>query len=325
MADKKDMRQTVYAHADSSPLFYLGRSVWAVVRFFFLLGMAFVILYPLLYMLSMSLRSTADMYDMSVVWIPKHFTLDNFRVIFEQLGFGTAMLNTVEISLGCAVIQVFICALTGYGFARFQFKGRGLLFLVVIFTIVVPPQMTNMPNYLLFHDFDFFGIYRAVTGHSSGINMLDRRSTLYLLALLGQGIRSGLFILIFRQYFRGVPSELEQAAMVDGCGFGRTYFRIMLPNAKGPMLITFLFTLVWYWSDFYTLSTYLSNVRTLSVSLASLRVSLETVLSVEAWDPYKIVTMEQAACIASIVPLLLLFIVLQRQFTRSIETTGLVG
>lgn len=95
---------------------------------------------------------------------------------------------------------------------------------------------------------------------------------------------------------------LEQAAMVDGCGFGRTYFRIMLPNAKGPMLITFLFTLVWYWSDFYTLSTYLSNVRTLSVSLASLRVSLETVLSVEAWDPYKIITMEQAACIASIVP-----------------------
>ena len=118
---------------------------------------------------------------------------------------------------------------------------------------------------------------------------------------------------------------VENAVVVVGCGFGRTYFRIMLPNAKGPMLITFLFTLVWYWSDFYTLSTYLSNVRTLSVSLASLRVSLETVLSVEAWDPYKIITMEQAACIASIVPLLVLFIVLQRQFTRSIETTGLVG
>ncbi len=325
MGSKHRIRQAAYANAASSPLYYLGRSAWAVIRFFFLLGMTFVILYPLLYMLSMSLRASADMYDMSVVWIPKHVTLDNFRVVFGQLGFGTAMLNTVEISLGCAAIQVFICALTGYGFARFSFRGRGLLFLVVIFTIVVPPQMTNMPNYLLFHDFDFFGLFRAITGHSSGINMLDHRSTLYLLSLFGQGIRSGLFILIFRQYFRGVPMELEQAAMVDGCGFSRTYFRIMLPNAKGPMLITFLFTLVWYWSDFYTLSTYLSNVRTLSVSLASLRVSLETVLSVEAWDPYKIITMEQAACIASILPLLLLFIVLQRQFTRSIETTGLVG
>ena len=283
-------KRASYANADSSPLYYLGRAVWSAVRFFFLLGMTFVILYPLLYMLSMSLRAGADMYDMSVVWIPKHFTLDNFRVVFEQLGFGTAMLNTIEIALGCAVIQ-----------------------------------MTNLPNYLLFHDFDFFGIVQAATGRATEINLLDRRSTLYLLALLGQGIRSGLFILIFRQYFRGVPMELEQAAMVDGCGFGRTYFRIMLPNAKGPMLITFLFTLVWYWSDFYTLSTYLSNVRTLSVSLASLRVSLETVLSVEAWDPYKIITMEQAACIASIVPLLVLFIVLQRQFTRSIETTGLVG
>ena len=214
-------KRASYANADSSPLYYLGRAVWSAVRFFFLLGMTFVILYPLLYMLSMSLRAGADMYDMSVVWIPKHFTLDNFRVVFEQLGFGTAMLNTIEIALGCAVIQVFVCALTGYGFARFPFKGRGLLFLVVIFTIVVPPQMTNLPNYLLFHDFDFFGIVQAATGRATEINLLDRRSTLYLLALLGQGIRSGLFILIFRQYFRGVPMELEQAAMVDGCGFGR--------------------------------------------------------------------------------------------------------
>jgi multiple sugar transport system permease protein len=185
--------------------------------------------------------------------------------------------------------------------------------------------MTNLPNYLLFHDFDLFGVIQATTGHPTGMNFLDRKATLYLLALLGQGIRSGLFILIFRQYFRGVPMELEQAAMVDGCGFGKTYFRIMLPNAKGPMLITFLFTLVWYWSDFYTLSTYLSNVRTLSVSLASLRISLETVMSVEAWDPYKIITMEQAACIASIMPLLLFFLIFQRQFAQSIETTGLVG
>ena len=89
-------KRASYANADSSPLYYLGRAVWSAVRFFFLLGMTFVILYPLLYMLSMSLRAGADMYDMSVVWIPKHFTLDNFRVVFEQLGFGTAMLNTIR-------------------------------------------------------------------------------------------------------------------------------------------------------------------------------------------------------------------------------------
>ena len=89
-------KRASYANADSSPLYYLGRAVWSAVRFFFLLGMTFVILYPLLYMLSMSLRAGADMYDMSVVWIPKHFTLDNFRVVFEQLGFGTAMLNTIQ-------------------------------------------------------------------------------------------------------------------------------------------------------------------------------------------------------------------------------------
>lgn len=118
-------KRASYANADSSPLYYLGRAVWSAVRFFFLLGMTFVILYPLLYMLSMSLRAGADMYDMSVVWLPKHFTLDNFRVVFEQLGFGTAMLNTIEIALGCAVIQVFVCALTGYGFAVFRSRAGG--------------------------------------------------------------------------------------------------------------------------------------------------------------------------------------------------------
>ena len=318
-------KHNTYAHAASSPLYYLGRATWTGIRFFFLLGMTFVILYPLLYMLSMSLRSSADMYDMSVVWIPRHFTLENFRIVFNKLGLGTAMLNTVEIAVGCSLIQMFICALTGYGFARFRFKGNKILFLVVIFTIIIPPQMTNLPNYLLFNNFDLFGLFQAVTGQPTGINMIDHRSTLYLLSIMGQGIRAGLFILIFRQYFRGVPMELEQAAMVDGCGFARTYFRIMLPNAKGPMLITFLFSLVWYWSDFYTLSTYLSNIRTLSVSLANLRISLETVVSVDAWDSYKIITMEQAACIASIIPLLILFIILQRKFVQSIETTGLVG
>jgi len=326
MARKKNRRELPDLRSiQISPAYYAGKCVGNLLRWLFLLAIAFIILYPLLYMVSMAFRSPKDFMDITVVWLPKTPTWDNFRTAVVDVHLLEAMKNTVLIAVGSSLLQILVTCLAGYGFARFHFKGSTLLFIMVVFTIVVPPQMTNLPNYLLFHDFDFFGIVQAATGRATEINLLDRRSTLYLLAFLGQGIRSGLFILIFRQYFRGVPMELEQAAMVDGCGFGRTYFRIMLPNAKGPMLITFLFTLVWYWSDFYTLSTYLSNVRTLSVSLASLRVSLETVLSVEAWDPYKIITMEQAACIASIVPLLVLFIVLQRQFTRSIETTGLVG
>jgi len=309
----------------SSPLFYLGKAVWSFVRFLFLCCMTFIILYPLIYMISLSVRTGADMYDMSVVWIPKHYTLENFKLIFEKLDFGAALINTALITLGSTMIQTFMCALTGYGFGRFKFRFKNILFVIVLFTIIIPPQMTNLPTYLLFKDFDLFGLIKTVTGQPSGINMLDNVGTLYILSLFGQGIRAGLFILIFMQYFKGMPSELEQAAMIDGCGYTVTYFRIMLPNAKGPMLICALFSLVWYWSDFYTFTTFFSNIRTVSVTLINIRHSMETIVSVDAYDPYKIITIVQAACVTSVLPLLVIFMFAQKQFTQSIENTGIVG
>ena len=141
-----------------SPLYFLGKVCWSVIRLFFMLEMAFVILYPIIYMLSMAFRSSADMYDASIVWIPKNFTMENFIMVFDSLDFDVAFKNTVIISLVCTVLQVIVCAITGYGFARFKFKGSTLLFFVAIFTVIIPPQMINLPNYLLFSDFDIFGI-----------------------------------------------------------------------------------------------------------------------------------------------------------------------
>jgi len=319
MAGKK------YQNIDASPVFYLGKAVWSLVRFLFLLCMTFIILYPLVYMLSLSVRTGGDMYDMSVVWVPKHFTLENFQLIFDKLDFGTVLANTALTTAGSIVIQAFMCALTGYGFGRFTFKFKNVLFVVVLLTIIIPPQMVNLPTYLLFKDFDIFGLIRAVTGQTSGINMLDNIGTLYILALFGQGIRAGLFILIFMQYFKGMPAELEQAAMIDGCGYVKTYLRIMLPNAKGPMIICALFSMVWYWNDFYTHTTFFTNIRTVSVTLINMKQSMETVISVEAYDPYKIITIVQAACITSILPIVVIFLLAQKNFTQSIENTGIVG
>ena len=312
----------------SAALRKAGGAAFSLYRFFLLAGLSVIILYPVLYALSLAVRAPQDLYDPLVILIPRHFTWDNLKNAFSHLEYAQAFPNSMLLVLASTALQAASCALVGYGLARYRFKGRGVIFAMVILTIVVPPQTVIIPNYMNFRYFDPLGLvslWNMVTGQQAAVNLINTNFAFYLPAALGMGIRSGLIIFIFRQFFRGMPRDLEEAAYIDGCGALRGFFRIMLPNAKGPMLITFLFTLVWYWSDFYTLSTYLSNVRTLSVSLASLRVSLETVLSVEAWDPYKIITMEQAACIASIVPLLVLFIVLQRQFTRSIETTGLVG
>ena len=235
------------------------------------------------------------------------------------------MKNSGILAVTCTVLSVFVCSLAGYGFACFQFRENRLLFLVVILTILIPPQLTGLPNYVLFSSFDFFGLFRAITGHATNLNLLNNMGVMMLMAALGQGLRAGLFIFIFRQYYKGVPNELEQAAVIDGCGYTATYFRIMLPNAGGPIRICTLFSLVWYWSDYYTLSTYLPDVRIVSSVLGDMRSSLQHILAQDALDPYKIITIEQAACIASVLPLLLLFLIVQKTFARSVETTGLVG
>lgn len=309
----------------ASPLPFLGAAVWSAVRFLFLLCMAYVIFSPLFYMISLAVRDSRDIYDMSIVWIPKHFTLENFRMVFDELDFGEVMLNSGIIAFFGTLLSVFICSMAAYGFARFKFKGSKPLFFVVILTILIPPQITAMPNYVLFSSFDFFGIISAITGQPTNINMLDNIGTIMILSVLGQGIRSGLIIFIFRQYYKGIPSELEQAAEIDGCGYISTYFRIMLPNAGGPIRISLLFSIVWYWSDFYTLTTYLPNTRIISSVISNVSEALQTVLYMEARDPYNIVTIEQAACLVSLLPIMIIFLFAQKGFARSIETTGLVG
>ncbi len=308
-----------------SPLYFFGKVVWSIIRLFFMIEMAFVILYPIIYMISMAFRDPADMWDLSIVWIPKHFTMSNFKLVFESLDFDVAFKNTAIISVVCTVLQVIVCAVTGYGFARFKFKGSSLLFLVVIFTVIVPPQMINLPNYLLFSDFDLFGIIRLITGGGIRINMLDKFSTVFMLAIFGMGLRSGLFILIFSQYFKGIPTELEEAAMIDGCGYFKTFVKIMLPNAGGPILTTFLFSMVWYWNDYFTMSTFFTQIRTLSVNLSNIGLSLASLMSSAAYSPYRVMTIKQAACIVCMVPMFILFSALQKRFVRTMVSSGLVG
>ena len=273
----------------------------------------------------MSLRDSIDMYDASIVWIPRHFTLENFKLVFTAMDFLPALKNSAVITVVCTALQVLVCATTGYGLARFEFRGKKLLLLIVIFTIIVPPQMVNLPNYLLFSDFDIFGMIHAVTGAETTFSMLDQFSTVFILAALGQGIRSGLFILIFYQYFRNVPKELEEAALIDGCGYLKTYRQIMLPNAGGPIITVIVFSAVWYWNDYYTMTTFFTNIRTVSVRLSGLSNSLTSLMGNDAYNPYEIMTIQQAACLVCLVPIFILFAVLQRRFSRSILTSGLVG
>lgn len=148
-------RKTIdISHMEISPLYYAGRAVTTLLRWLFLLAVAFIILYPLVYMLSMAFRSPKDFMDVTVIWIPKTPTLDNFKTAIGRVGMLRAMGYTVYISTVSSILQIFVTCLAGYGFARFRFKGNAVLFVMVILTIIVPPQMLGMPNYLLMKNFD---------------------------------------------------------------------------------------------------------------------------------------------------------------------------
>lgn len=304
--------------------------LWALFRVALLFGLSFVLLYPLIYMISMAFRQPIDMANPAVIWIPRHVTLDNLKDAFSFMDYPKSLWNTIRLGLVSSLLQVISCSLVGYGFARFQFKLKGLAFALVIFTIVVPPQVVYVPTYMMYKQFDVLGIMKllsAIIGRDMHINLLDSALTLYLPAMFGVGIRSGLFIYIFRQFYRNLPRELEDAAYIDGCGHFKTFLRIIAPNAKAAFLTVILFSIVWYWNDYYYISMYFSNVKTVSTALAGLMDAFTTDVSFEAirTDPYMITTRLQAGCLLAILPMLLLYVVLQKHFTEGIERTGLVG
>lgn len=296
-----------------------GKRVWSLFRFLILFGFGFIIMYPLIYMISCTFRERGDMNDPTVVWLPRHLTLSVLKETVQAMDFGRTLRNTVVLNLVCSVLQVFSCALTGYGFARFDFKGKKILFCIVIMMILVPAQIISLP---LFFRFRFFGIRGVAT-----VNLIDNMLSMYLPALTANGIRSGLMILIFRQFFRALPRELEDAACIDGCGPFMTFVRVMLPNAASSVLTVFLFSIVWYWNDYYISTMFFHNTKTIATMLYNLDNELKMRLfgdaSIQVGERERIVW-NQAGCLVSIAPILLIYIFLQKRFTEGIERSGLV-
>jgi multiple sugar transport system permease protein len=303
--------------------------VWKVFRTALLVGLCFVVMYPLFYMVSVAFRPTEQLFDPVVIWIPRSLVLDNLKLAFETMQYPKALLTTLRVNLVSSILQVAACAITGYGFARFKFRGRMLLLGMVIFTIIVPPQTLTIPTYLKFKYFDFFGAGRIlglVPGISGTVNLLNTAWTFYLPAIFGTGIRSGLFILIFVQFFRGMPLEIEESAYIDGAGSFRTFLSIIVPNSGPVVLTVFLFSIVWYWNDFYLSAMYFSTHNTVSTALVYLENALAISMDTQIFevDPYVLVSTLQAGSILAIVPLLIVFIALQKYFTESVERTGIV-
>lgn len=304
----------------------LQRIALALFRLGLFIGLSYVILYPILYMLSTAFRSDADILDTSIVWIPKHFVLNNIKQAFVSLKYPHSLWYTVFYNIVSAVLQIAVTAFVGYGFARFKFKGRGVLFAIALFTIIVPAQTTIIPMFVSFSNFDVLGIMklvRLISGTDINISILNTPFAFWLPAMFGMGIRSGLFIYIFRQFFRNMPKELEEAAMIDGCGAFKTYFSIMLPNAKTILLTGLIFSGVWYYNDYYLNTMFADKHSTLTVALSHLSMAIGEFVSLS--DQQLIMIRVQAGCLLVILPPMLIYFFVQKKFTEGIERSGIVG
>ena len=307
------------------------RVVTVVFRTLFLLGMAYVLLYPVLFLLSNAFRDPVDRLDPTVIWIPKTFTLSNFKLADQLIGFWPSILMTLKILIPSVIIQVFICLMVAYGFARFKFKGRNILFAFMVFTIVVPMNKIIIPLYVKFHFFDFFGIGQLLRPFNNGqavtVNLLNTPWPFYLMSLTGTGIRSGLYIYMAHQFFKGMPIELEEAAFVDGCGPFRTFLQVMLPNVGSIIIVITLFSIVWHWNDYYLSVMFFTDEYPLSVNVTLLQDRLTLLSQNMSAEDMALAenSILEASCFVVILPMLILYIFSQKYFTESITRTGLVG
>ena len=296
--------------------------VGLIARYVFLLLIGYVVLFQLFYMISYAFRPQEQLYDPAVVWIPRSWTLENFGNALLALDFANSAIKTVTYMLVSAAIEIVSCALVAYGLARFRFPEQKFIFGLVLLTILVPPQMLSIASYVQFSRMDILGIIQAcnkIFGTTWRWNVIDTPLPFWLPSLFGVGIRSGLFIFIYRQFFLSLPRELEEAAWIDGAGSIRTFTNIIIPSSGSAVLTVSIFSFLWHWNDYYQSSMYIETGSTLTMALNRVTASLKE-LEIKSTP-----NLQMAACFAVILPVLLLYMIAQRWFIRSIERSGIVG
>ncbi len=310
-------------------LYFLKRAAFVIFRFVLLVGISYVVLFPFISKIFGSFMSRDDFVDVSVQLIPKYPTLDTYKAIINDNKYVEALLNTATISVLCGVIQMLVCAVVGYGFAKFNFKGKGILFLCVIFTMIIPHETIQLSMFMKFRYFDIYGIFEGVQklfGAASPKvpSLLNSNWPLIILSVTGLAFKNGLFIFMMRQYYKGVPDELEEAAYVDGAGVLKTFVQIILPMSV-PMLVTiFMFAFSWQWSDsFYTNLFYTNTTqRVLIPDIVTIPKSLDTVYAAQ-------ITYEKAirnTCgLMILAPLVVIYLFAQRTLIEGVERSGITG
>jgi len=273
---------------------WLRQTGWHVVLS--IMSLCFTI--PLLWMLSSALKENQEIFTVPVQWLPAVFRWENFVSVLSYPGYPFLQFfsNSVFYAGSVTVATVLSCALVGYGFARLRFPGRDLLFGVTLATMMIPYVVTFIPTFLLFKQLGVLGGYIPLIAP----------------ALFGEAF----FIFMMRQFFRGVPKELDDAARVDGAGEFRIFWQIMLPLVRPALVVMAVFTFVWTWHDFFRPLIYLQDPDKFPLSLGLFTFRGRRLTE---WH------LMMAAATLMTAPLVILFAVAQKYFIQGMKMFGIKG
>ena len=329
-------------------MFFIKKIVWFLFRLVLLIGISYIVLFPFFTKIAGSFMAQEDFVDVTVRLIPKNFSLDIYKAVWTELEYMKAFANTLLLSLSTAVIQTFVCCFVAYGLAKFKFKGNKLIFLAVIFSLVIPHQTLQLSLFMNFRYFDLFGIFKLLGGGKlelfgktlvdgaidifpdsweaftpNGLVLTNTFAPLIILSIFGLAFKNGLYIFLLRQFFRGVPDELEESAYIDGSGIIRTFLTIILPISVPMMITVFLFSFSWQWTDdFYTNLFFTTSKVKLLPKILDIPKSLTT--DFPGQNLYY-AAIRNTCGMMIIAPLIVMYLFCQRYLVQGIERSGLTA
>ncbi len=335
-------------------MFFLKKVLWYIIRLVLLIGISYIVLFPFFSKIAGSFMAPEDFVDVTVRLIPKNFSLDIYKAVWTEQKYLEAFTNTLFLSASTAIIQTFICSFVAYGLAKFKFKGNGLVFMAVIFSLVVPHQTLQLSLFMNFRYFDILGIFGFLDGggisipftditflegvvdiipeategiwskfSADGIQLTNTYWPMIIMSLCGLAFKNGLYIFMLRQFYRGVPDELEESAYIDGSGIMHTFFTIILPLSVPMMITVFLFAFSWQWTDdFYTGLFFTTTKTVLMPKIVGIPNSLTTDY---AGQNLYYAAIRNTCGIMIIAPLIVMYLFCQKYLVQGIERSGLTA
>lgn len=293
-----------------------------LLRYAFLIAFSYILLYPIIYIITHSFRAPVDVTDPTVLWVPRNLSWQPVKEAIEAMNLPTSLWSTLKLEVVSALVSTVTCGVAAYGMARFNFRGRGVLNFILLLTILVPASIVIIPNYMSFYDFNPFGLVHLIENIfkvNIDTSLLGTVWCFWLPALTGVGIRAGFYIYIYMQFYKGLPKELEEAAWVDGCGPWGTYLRIVVPSSGVSVLTVSMLAIIWHWNDYYNALMYYQTDFTMAVEISGIFSKVTASgLRLDTDAP-------MAACLIFLLPVLIMYMFLQKKFITSIASTGIVG